>query len=828
TSAPKCLLSRSLVLRKGKREEENRDLRDLLKKYFKKGGDNEAGTSKVNVEQGKKQRSQRLSVLGPLVHQEGQSQTTDERESERQSAAGGACCPVGQSEQDGSKTDQTLNSSDPALWPANLTDSDRVHLVRVMAKRKPFSERAKELPADAEGREFPNYVTYSTCHNGREKIERDWIIYSSSKKALFCLPCLLFSFEVEKKSTSTLNSTDGMKMSSTKYRELYERFPEHERNRAHKHCYWKWKNLQHSVLQTSGIDSQQQKLMETEIEKNKALLKRLLDVTLYLAFRNLPFGGSTNTLDEPDNGNFLGIIELLAKYDSILNDHLRHIREHRQQGKRLQAHYLSPDSQNEFIELCAQRVQNTILRERQETTFYSIMCDPTPDVSNLEQNVPLLRYVSQTYPEGQWEINECFLEFKDFSKKTGEEIATMVEQSLSEHGIDIADCRGQCYDNGANMTGKVRGVQARILRKNPLATYSPCASHTLNLVGVHAARACPEIDIFFGFINQLYKLFSGSPNRWEILQKVLGCSLHSLSDTRRSARIEAVRPVAKHLPSVIQTLDTLITTGNLTSEVKAEAQGLKTYFQSFNAVLLLTFWVKVLQCIEDRNLASQSSTISLDVQTANIKELEEEIACMWASWDSFLTEATAAATSMGIKSQLDTRQRKWKRFFDEAEKEGTEEQSPETHFRDRVFYAAMDSIISQLHVRFSSMQQICDEFCVLCKFRDMPQDSISASCLKLSDKYKNDLTESLEDQIQHLRKYILQHLKTVLELWICLMPYTQGDYRTFMETCVCCCGFSCLSSNVVLSRAQGRLSAGLLPHILHMWKKIKYFWIIYS
>ena len=136
--------------------------------------------------------------------------------------------------------------------------------------------------------------------------------------------------------------------------------------------------------------------METEIEKNKALLKRLLDVTLYLAFRNLPFGGSTNTLDEPYNGNFLGIIELLAKYDSILNDHLKNIREHRQQGKRLQAHNLSPDSQNEFIELCAQRVLNTILRERQETTFYSIMCDATPDVSNLEQNVLLLRYVSQT------------------------------------------------------------------------------------------------------------------------------------------------------------------------------------------------------------------------------------------------------------------------------------------------------------------------------------------------------------------------------------------------------------------------------------------------
>lgn len=140
-----------------------------------------------------------------------------------------------------------------------------------------------------------------------------------------------------------------MKILNIKYRKLHDKFPEHERNHAQKHCYWKWKNL-HSEPTFCPTALQQQKLMETEIKKIKAQLKRLLDVTLYLAFRNLPFSGSTNTLDEPDNGNFLGITELLAKYDGIVNDHLQNIREDRQQGKRLQAHYLSPDSQNEFIE----------------------------------------------------------------------------------------------------------------------------------------------------------------------------------------------------------------------------------------------------------------------------------------------------------------------------------------------------------------------------------------------------------------------------------------------------------------------------------------------
>ncbi len=61
-----------------------------------------------------------------------------------------------------------------------------------------------------------------------------------------------------------------------------------------------------------------------------------------------------------------------------------------------------------------------------------------------------------------WEITERFLEFKDFYKKTRSEIAGMIESVLMDRGIDISDCRGQGYDNGANMSGKIKGVQAQI------------------------------------------------------------------------------------------------------------------------------------------------------------------------------------------------------------------------------------------------------------------------------------------------------------------------------------------------------------------------------
>lgn len=80
-------------------------------------------------------------------------------------------------------------------------------------------------------------------------------------------------------------------------------------------------------MAVSGIDSQLQKQIQTETEKNRALLQRILDVTLHLASRNLPFRGKTKDLDDTHNGNFLGTLGLLSHYDPLLNEHLQKVRD---------------------------------------------------------------------------------------------------------------------------------------------------------------------------------------------------------------------------------------------------------------------------------------------------------------------------------------------------------------------------------------------------------------------------------------------------------------------------------------------------------------------
>ena len=51
----------------------------------------------------------------------------------------------------------------------------------------------------------------------------------------------------------------------------------------------------------------------------------------------------------------------------------------------MQAHYLSWESQNEFINLCANKVLHEILSEIKKSAYYVLIVDGTPDVSHTEQ-----------------------------------------------------------------------------------------------------------------------------------------------------------------------------------------------------------------------------------------------------------------------------------------------------------------------------------------------------------------------------------------------------------------------------------------------------------
>lgn len=414
--------------------------------------------------------------------------------------------------------------TDPGLWPLQINDDIRQQII--MANPTNFDNLLKikmTISKDLSGKSFSEFLLYTKSSNNREKHPRDWLIYSTSNQTLHCFPCLLFNDNLTEpiKTRSVLARRSGFSPKIIPWKKLYNRLPIHENSENHRTCYCMWKNLQQSLL-GFGVDTQLQKQIISETEKWKAILKRLLDVTLFLASRGLPFQGSSTKIGDVNNGNFLGVLELLGHYDEVTREHLSYVQKHQSEGESMQGktHYLSWMSQNEFISLCGDKVLKHILNERTESIYFSIIADATPDVSHQEQNVLILRYVLRNKETKTFEIKERFIEFLNFNEKTGEGITTMLLAALDRLKIPLADCRAQAYDNGSNMSGKIKGVQARILEKNKVAFYSPCSAHSLNLVGVNAVKINSRVKTFFGCVQSLYISFSSSPAKWKILNEV--------------------------------------------------------------------------------------------------------------------------------------------------------------------------------------------------------------------------------------------------------------------------------------------------------------------
>jgi len=80
-----------------------------------------------------------------------------------------------------------------------------------------------------------------------------------------------------------------------------------------------------------------------------------------------------------DNGNFLGILELLSQFDPFLSDH---IAKYGNAGKGTIL-YLSKTICDEVIHLMSQKVRSATVSEVKDAGYFSLSVDSTPDLSHI-------------------------------------------------------------------------------------------------------------------------------------------------------------------------------------------------------------------------------------------------------------------------------------------------------------------------------------------------------------------------------------------------------------------------------------------------------------
>lgn len=333
-------------------------------------------------------------------------------------------------------------------------------------------------------------------------------------------------------------------------------------------------------------------------------------------------------------------------------------------------------------------------------------------------------------------------------------------KELANHGIPLNESRRQGFDNGGSMAGLYKGVQARISEINAYALFSNCAAHSLNLCGVNAAESCQYAITFIGALQQLYKFLSKSPKSWEILQEEIHCSLHKLSDTRWSARVDAVRPFAKHLPGLQKVVAKFMAL-NMTAESKSELLGIQKYLTSFKCVIMSSIWYKILVSIDHRNKVLQLRGVTLDKEVSYIDSLVEEMLNPRENFSTILQEAKLVAQAMVSQIPTETefsecRQKKRKRFHEESSDEeygqnSSLETKEESYFRTNVFYKVIDCVISGLRDRFNNARKLSKIIQRLWQYLDKDEAEIGNSCQLLLSTYPEDVSEILVDELVHLK-----------------------------------------------------------------------------
>ncbi|XP_008187309.1 zinc finger MYM-type protein 1-like [Acyrthosiphon pisum] len=551
--------------------------------------------------------------------------------------------------------EEKLSIIDPATW----TDNNMTQHIRAeVVKFGPYQVKDFDFPysvIDGTKRKFSTFY-YTRKLINCEIIERHWLVYSKSCDRVFCFCCKLFSSSGPQQSLLSTIGTNNWKC-------LSENLKSHERSSLHLKSVQIWMELKLRISENSTIDKAYQSAIEKEKQHWKNVMIRIIAAIQYLAKHNDAFRGSSDVVNTENNGKFIGIIEMMGKFDPTIMEHL-----HRIKNKETRIHYLGHDIQNELIELMATEVKTNILQKIKLAKYYAIIMDCTPDISRHEQLSLVIRIVDMNSEnEGtNPEIKEYFMDFVNIISSTGLNLSEVLLQKLAEYQIPVENCRAQCYDNGANMAGQYKGVQARLLNQNPRAFFMPCAAHRLNLVIGDAVKSSTRAIHFFGTIERIYTIFAASTGRWMIFTK--HChrwTVKRWSETRWESRHDSIKSVRFQFKEIIEALDEVSETTN-DSLIKSETHSLVSEISKYEFLISLCVWYTVLKEVNIVSKSVQGPNTNLDTYATLLNALIKFMGeYRETGFNQAKLEAKELAESLEIETEFKVpRYRKKKKLFE--------------------------------------------------------------------------------------------------------------------------------------------------------------------
>lgn len=375
--------------------------------------------------------------------------------------------------------------------------------------------------------------------------------------------------------------------------------------------------------------------------------------------------------------------------------------------------------------------------------------DSTPDITKTDQLTVILRYVH----EGN--IVERFVRFIPHVGHKAVDMEVAVYNILKDLNLDIANCRGQSYDNASNMAGIYNGLQSKIRQKNHLAYFVPCGAHSLNLVGNAAADCCLEGTSFFLFVQEIYNFFGASTLRWNLLKTELeknNCTVpKSLSDTRWSARADACKALSLGYQCFKKVLQDISNDSGQNSIVKVKAKSLHKNLFKVEVAFLTFFWNDILSLFDKSNKIIQKVNIDLHQVTITYKSIIDYITQLRNRFDYYFEKGRNL--SEFNEFQQDLKRPKTKKFKHD---DGTADTKLDgvTNFKVNTYYVIIDKIGTEMQKRLEKYDFLDKHFSFITCLTELDNEDLRQKANTLTQLYKDDINDELGEECLVLKSFL--------------------------------------------------------------------------
>uniref|UniRef100_A0A667WWJ6 DUF4371 domain-containing protein n=1 Tax=Myripristis murdjan TaxID=586833 RepID=A0A667WWJ6_9TELE len=554
----------------------------------------------------------------------------------------------------------------------------------------------------------------------------------------------------------------------------------HARAEHHLNAMIAWTEYQRGVENNTSLLQAMDKQYQKKVEENRKYIKTVADVLLCTATQNIAQRGHRESEDSGNKGNFMAILELIAKHDPLIKQKMGHSN----------VKYTSNHIQNEILEVLADMVRKDIIEEVKDSGVFSILADETKDLKKEEQISLVLRY----YYRGT--VHESFMHFEHADKLDAAGLTEKIVNSLQKYGLEYREqLVGQGYDGASVMSGKHSGVSARIQSLAKHAFYVHCNAHCLNLVIVDTVRAVPEASCFFSLLQRLYVFLSGSyvHQKWQDIQRSMyqedqPRELPRLSDIRWACRYYACRNLMDRLPAVLQVLHDIDEENN--GDRSVEARGLRGQINLDFIGLLATFR-RILG--DTKFLSDMLQSPSLDLARAIdlIEALQDSVVKYRdeSSFDQLWTEVLSMAQQCNISTErMSKRQLKTSSALNDTVVMSTVGQrysdTGKDYFCKTVYYPILDHVNAELERRFSRTN--CDIMRGIQALNPKSNSFLEEAPLFLFGTIYETNLEDLKHELHQAKRILkrkeaagMRNLTSLLEFTEFLEPFKEVFYELF-------------------------------------------------